>query len=363
MATPLLTLQDIVVQYGTTSALRIPSLDVYEGEILAIIGPNGAGKSTLLRIMGLLQQATHGTVCFRGEAITRDQVLAVRRRMASVFQEPLLLNRTVYDNAALGLKLRGDKRRFITHRVAPWLERLGIADLRHRAARSLSGGEAQRTSLVRAMALEPELLLLDEPFAALDPPSREALLLDLESILRETGMTTVFVTHERSEALLLGDRVAVMFGGEIAQQGTPWHVFSHPATEAIARFVGADINLPGVVETAHDGMVEIATPVGLIEVPAQLPSGARVTLCLRPEDLTLSRADQTPLPSSARNTLRGVITRITPWGGQARVTIDCGLPLIAMLTRRSVEALGLTPGQEAVVSFKASAVHVIRHHH
>jgi tungstate transport system ATP-binding protein len=144
MAQALLTLQDILVQYGQLAALRLATLTVDAGEILAVIGPNGAGKSTLLRVMGLLQRPTRGTVCFQAQPVTRNNVLACRRRMASVLQEPLLLNATVYDNAALGLKLRGLGRRTIAQRVGHWLERLGIAHLRQRSARSLSGGEAQR---------------------------------------------------------------------------------------------------------------------------------------------------------------------------------------------------------------------------
>jgi tungstate transport system ATP-binding protein len=335
-------------------------LTLPEGDILAIIGPNGAGKSTLLRVIGLLQRPTHGTISFHGRPVTRWQAFALRRRMASVFQEPLLLNASVYDNAALGLKLRSVDRRTTQQRVSHWLERLGIAHLSQRTARSLSGGEAQRTSLVRALAVKPDLLLLDEPFAALDPPSREALLLDLERILRETRMTTVFVTHDRHEALTLGDRVAVLFEGTVVQTGTPWEVFSRPETETVARFVGADIILPGTVMAAVQGITHVTTPVGNIEVPAELPPGARLTLCLRPEDITLHRAAQPPPPLQAWNLLTGTVVTLTPWGTQMRVTIDCGAPLTALVTRRTLAELALVPGCPVLVTFKASAVHVIQ---
>jgi tungstate transport system ATP-binding protein len=362
MATPVLALQDICVQYSKVPALQLHALAVEAGEILAIMGPNGAGKSTLLRIMGLLQRPTRGRVFFCGCLVTRRQMLRVRRRLASVLQEPLLLKASVYDNAALGLTLRGVDRRTIERQVTPWLERFGIAHLRQRPVHSLSGGEAQRTSLVRALVLAPKLLLLDEPFAALDPPSREALLLDLERILRETGITTVFVTHERHDALTLGDRVVVVFGGALVQLGTPWEVFSRPATEDIAHFVGADINLPGTVQAVQQGIVQVTTPIGTVEAPATLPPGSRVTLCLRPEDLILHRASQAPPASSARNLVSGTIAKITPWGVQARVLIDSGMPLTALVTWRSLDELGLQPGQEVLVAFKASAVHVIHHH-
>jgi tungstate transport system ATP-binding protein len=326
------------------------------------MGPNGAGKSTLLRIMGLLQRPTRGQVFFRGTLVTRRQTLMIRRRLASALQEPLLLNASVYDNAALGLTLRGIDRRTAARQVDPWLERFGIAHLRQRPVHSLSGGEAQRTSLARALALAPEVLFIDEPFAALDPPSRETLLLDLERILRDTGITTVFVTHERHEALTLGDRVAVLFDGHLVQLGTPWEVFAHPATEDIARFVGADINLPGTVQAVEQGLIQVTTPIGTVEAPADLPLGSRVTLCLRPEDLILYRASQVPLPSSARNLVLGTIAKITPWGVQARVQIDSGMPLTALVTRRSITDLDLQPGQQVLVAFKASTVHVLHHH-
>ena len=237
MAEALLALREILVRYGGATVLQVAALSVRPGEILAIIGPNGAGKSTLLRVMGLLERPTEGRVYFREQEIDQKDSLGVRRRMASVFQEPLLLNASVYENAALGLKLRGLNHRDVEQKVRPWLERLGVVHLAGRQARSLSGGEAQRTSLARAFALDPELLLLDEPFSALDPPTREELLLDLETILRETGITTVFVTHDRNEAFMLGDRVAVLIGGELLQVGAANDVFAQPVNQEVARFV------------------------------------------------------------------------------------------------------------------------------
>lgn len=361
MAQALLTLQDVLVRYGKAPILRISSLALHPKEVLAIIGPNGAGKSTLLRVIGLLERPTSGRVYFQDREVTRANALPLRRHMASVFQEPLLLNASVYDNAALGLKLRGQDRRSIERRVRPWLERLGIAHLVRRPARSLSGGEAQRTSLVRALALDPELLLLDEPFSALDPPTREGLLLDLQTILGETGITTIFVTHERSEAFMLGDRVAVLMRGELLQIGPAAQIFARPATEEVARFVGLDTKIPAAVEAVNPGLARVRFEGGDAEVVGDFQSGERVFLCLRPEDITLSPAGEEETRSSARNRLLGKVVKITPWGAHYRVAVDCGGScLVAFITRPSFLDLGLREEDGVVASFKASAVHVIK---
>lgn len=361
MAEALLTLEDILVQNGDVPILEVPSLEVHAGEVLAVIGPNGAGKSTLLRVMGLLEQPARGRVLFQGQQVNRENALALRRRMATVFQEPLLLNATVYENAALGLKLRDLDRRTAEARVRPWLERLGIAHLADRPARSLSGGEAQRTSLVRALALDPDLLLLDEPFSALDPPTREGLLLDLETILRNTGITTVFVTHERSEASILGDRVAVLMEGKLRQVGPASEVFTQPVTEEVAQFVGVETSIAGVVETAGDGLSQVHFDGGTVDVVGDLQPGERVLLCLRPEDIALAPPGAEGLRSSARNRLLGTVVKVTPWGPLYRVVVNCdGTQLVALITRPSFLDLGLVEEKEVVASFKATAVHVIR---
>lgn len=247
MAETLLTLRDIKVQYGNRIVLQIPALDLIAGEVLAILGPNGAGKTTLLRVMGLLLRPTTGKIFFLKEEVRGTNMRFLRRRMASVFQEPLLLDTTVYDNVALGLKLRGLPRRDVERRVQPWLERLGIAPVTHRSARSLSGGEAQRASLARALVLEPDILLLDEPFSSLDQSTREALMGDLQRIFEITGVTTVFVTHERQEALTLSNRLGILSGSKILQLDGTLEVFRHPKNEEVAKIVGRRYSCAGVV--------------------------------------------------------------------------------------------------------------------
>jgi tungstate transport system ATP-binding protein len=361
MAEALLSLHDIRVRYDQLTVLELSSLAVCTGEVLAVIGPNGAGKSTLLRIMGLLHQPTEGKVCFRGNPVARNDGLSIRRRMASVFHEPLLLNSSVYENATLGLKLRGLDRRSIDQRIRPWLERLRIAHLADRRARVLSGGEAQRTSLARALALQPELLLLDEPFSSLDPPAREDLLMDLETILREAAVTTVFVTHDRDEAFMLADRIAVLIDGRLLQVGGTADVFSQPINEEVARFVGVDTKISAVVEKVSEGLAEVSFNGGSAKVAGDLRPGERLILCLRPEDITLSLDRGQDSESSARNRLSAKVVKIAPWGSHYRVGLECsGTRLAALITRPSLLELGLREGGDVVASFKASAVHVIR---
>jgi len=354
-----LAVRDVLVHRGAHTILSVPHLEVRVGEVLAVVGPNGAGKSTLLQVMALLEQPAAGDVFFDGRRVEGDR-LPYRRRMAVLFQEPLLLDTSVEKNVRSGLSLRGLPRGEQAQRTAYWLERLGIAHLARRPARSLSGGEAQRVSLARALALEPEVLLLDEPFAALDPSIRESFLNDLEGILREGRLTTVFVTHDRTEALRLGERVAVMMDGSIRQVGTAAEVFATPVDEEVAAFVGVETIVRGRVQSLADGLATI--DVGGAAVQAMVPSldsGGEVLVCLRPEDVVLEPAGLDSHPTSARNHLRGTVRRITTIGGQVRVVLDCGFTLVALITKQSLEEMSLGAGDEVVASFKATAAHVI----
>jgi tungstate transport system ATP-binding protein len=358
VAETLLTLRDVLVNYGNLVALQIAALDLHRREMLAIIGPNGSGKSTLLRVIGLLQRPTTGTVLFRGEHAFDGNSLQLRRRIATVFQEPLLLNATVYENAALGLTLRGVASSEISRRLEPWLERLGIAHLRRRPVRSLSGGEAQRTSLVRALVLEPEILLLDEPFAALDPTSREALLRDFQPIIKNSGMTTVFVTHDRDEAFSLSGRVGVLHQGRLLQIGAHEDVFRHPASEAAAEIVGVDNRLSGVVEDCKDELTILRVNQYELRVHGRFRKGAKVIVCLRPEDVVLSRGSG---ESSNSNRLSGKITAVSTGVMHKRITLDCGgIQVVALMNRKEcLLGLGIAEGDEVTATFSSAAPHVI----
>jgi len=357
-AAPLLEVDDLLVLRGGRTVLEVQHFDLAEGETLAVIGPNGAGKSTLLLLLARLLSAERGRLLFRSQPVQDAGELAYRRKIGLVLQDPLLLDMTVFDNVAAGLRYRKTPRAHIAPRVDAWLERLGVAHLRNRPARSLSGGEAQRTSLARAFALQPELLLLDEPFSALDAPTRLRLLEDFQALLTSTRQTTVFVTHDLDEALLLGQRVAVLLGGQIRQVGTPEEVFNTPADPDVAHFVGIETVIAGRVVSNREGQVIVEAGSAQLEAVGELATGRNVLLCLRPEDITLWPRDGSPL-SSARNRLSGRIQRLLPQGPLVRVVVDCGFPLVALITRASARDMELEEGQPVTAAFKASAVHLI----
>ncbi len=354
--TPKLSVRDLVVRHGARTLLDVPSLDIQPREVLTIIGPNGAGKTTLLLHLALLERPQHGEILYHGGS-TRRRELELRRRMAVVFQEPLLLDRSVEANVETGLRLRGIPRAERQARTQRWLTRFGVATLARRTSRALSGGEAQRVSLARAFALEPDVLLLDEPFSALDQPTRAAITNDLAAALRETHVTAVIVTHDHDEGARLGDRIAVLIDGRIRQIGTPASVIGAPAHEDVAAFVGAANIIPARVTSTSDGLLTLTAGAHVIEAVSE-GGFEQALVCLRPEDISISVGTE-HLAGSARNKIPGRITRIIPSGADARIEIDCGIPLIARVTRRSLDELGLEPGAPVVASFKATAIHLI----
>jgi tungstate transport system ATP-binding protein len=379
-AVPVVEVQDLEVVRGGRPIVAVDHLSVASGETLAVVGPNGAGKTTLLLALAGLLRPHSGRLLFRGSPVGRGQELAYRRRLGLVMPDPLLLDATVFANVALGLRFRGTPTRRIEEQVTEWLGRLRIGHLRDRHARGLSSGEAQRVSLARALVLEPVLLLLDEPFASVDAATRIQLVEDLAELLEANRVTCVVVTHDLDEAARLGDRMAVILGGRIRQVGPPEAVMASPADEEVAAFVGVETRVRGVVTAVEHGIVVVDVEGQPVEVTAPAEAGVPgafgggppagtakgfhpsrpVLFCLRPGDVTLW-VDGGPAPgaSSARNRLRGRIARVTPQGSTVRVTVDCGFPLVALVTRASADEMGLAESTEVTAVFKASAAHLI----
>jgi len=356
--------RNLAVTRGDARILDIPALEIKEGEVLSIIGSNGAGKTTLLQTLLYLARPFAGEVFFRGKKVGRDwPVLAYRRALAMVFQEPLLFDTTIFENVASGLKLRGLSRRTISDTVDHYLRLFGIVHLKDRSARYLSGGEAQRTSLARAFATRPEVLFLDEPFASLDPASREPLVDDVQNLLRQTKTTAVFVTHDLMEALRLSDRIGVLSQGRMRQIAPAEEVMNRPIDETVASFIGNGTVVSGqVLENRTDTFV-IKVGDREIESSGHFSPGERFSVYIRPENVTLSIPgdEKGSAPETcARNVLRGKVTDVIPLGMYQKVRLDCGFPLVSFVTLQSVEKLNLHEGREVLASFKATAVHAMR---
>ncbi|BDU70937.1 ABC transporter ATP-binding protein [Mesoterricola silvestris] len=353
--TALLRAEGIRVRRGAVTVLDLPTLELEAGGVLALIGPNGSGKSTLLKTLACLMESAEGSLAFRGETLRPE---AYRRRVTMVFQAPLLFDTTVRANLESGLKLHGVPGPERATRVAEMAARFGVDHLLDRSARNLSGGEAQRAALARAFVLRPEILFLDEPFSALDPPTREALLDDLAAVLRETRTTTIIATHDQMEALRLADRIAVLREGRVVQCGPALDVINRPVDAFVADFVGMETVLAGRVEGSGHGEFRVGTGGGAVVAAGEAPLDDEVRIGIRPENVVLTAPPGGP--TSARNRFDGTVTRIVPKGPFFKVELDCGFFLAAYVTPVSLEELALAEGSRVVATFKATAVHLLR---
>jgi len=355
----LLQAKDLEVRRGDILALVLPKFTLHAGEILGLIGPNGSGKSTLLLCLAGLLPPSQGHLAFENQILASQRDLAgYRRRVTLVFQDPLLLDTSVEANIGIGLRLRGVATLERRRRVQETAERFGIGHLLRRSARELSGGEAHRTCLARACALDPQVLLLDEPFSSLDPPTREALIQDLGRVLRETRCTAVLATHDLMEAVTLADSLAVLRQGRLVQGGPVGQVVNHPVDEFVATFVGMETLLTGQLLASEKGAFTLGIGDQQVIGTGEVTLGQELTIGVRPENVTLSLHSDGE--SSARNSFPGRVTGITSRGPFFKVELDCGFFLSAYVTARSKEELQLVEGRVLCASFKATAVHLIR---
>jgi len=326
-------------------------LAVADGEVLAVLGPNGAGKSTLLRVLAGLLPPDTGRVTVDGDVWDDDGVHVPphRRRVGMVFQDYLLFpHLTALENVAFGLRTRGVRHPEARRRAADWLARVGLADLGGSKPAQLSGGQAQRAALARALATEPALLLLDEPLAALDARTRLTVRAELRRHLAAFGGSTVLVSHDPIDAMALADRVVVVEDGRVVQEGTPAEVARRPRTDYVARLVGLSL-LPGTAEGTTvrlDGGSAVA-----VAEEAQGP----VFVAVRPESvaLYLTRPDGSP-----RNVWPARLVGATPHGTAVRCELDGEVPLVADITAPAFAELGLAPGAEVWATVKASEIAV-----
>lgn len=350
---------DLCQRRGDRDILKNINIRIKRGEVFALIGPTGSGKTTLLRLLDLIDTPDRGQLYFDGTDVTESARLRLeaRRRMAFVLQKPVVFNTTVYDNITYGLRWRGMSRSDIRIRVDRVLEMVGLTTDRKRNARTLSGGEVQMVAIARAIATEPEVLLLDEPTANLDPVSTARIENLIVSIIERHDTTIVMATHDLSQGQRLADRAGMLLDGEILQTGDWREVFNAPRSRKIADFVGVENILNGVIASNEDRVVTVDVGGNPVEALSDLPVGEEVSACIRAEEVTLALSR---LSSSARNSFTGRITRVVATGPTARIEVDCGFTLAALVTRRSAEEMALEKGKSVYATFKATAVHIIR---
>ena len=286
-------LTNIVKRFGDFTAVHKMSLDIAEGSFVTLLGPSGCGKTTTLRMIAGLLDPSEGEIAIKGKRV--NDVPIHKRNLGLVFQNYALFpHKTVADNVAFGLKYRDVGKEQMRRKVADALELVQLPDLGGRYPKELSGGQQQRIALARAIAMSPGLLLLDEPLSALDANLREDMRVELKRIQQRIGVTTVFVTHDQTEALAMSDQIIVMSKGRVEQVGAPEEVYNTPASEFVAQFLGASNLLPGRCIGVSNGEVAIEVPgFPSFAIPAarapQVLSAGPVRLVIRAEKLHLTR--------------------------------------------------------------------------
>jgi molybdate/tungstate transport system ATP-binding protein len=350
-------LDNLHVRVGTFD-LREISLEVPKGGYALIIGPTGSGKTTLLEAVAGHARLRSGRVFMHDDDVTH--LPPERRGLGFVYQQyHLFPHLSVRENIAYGIgRTRSASSRLgAADRVSELAGMLAIEPLLDRPVRGLSGGEQQRVALARALAPKPSILLLDEPFAAVDPATRQVLRRELRELHEREGITTLQVTHDFDEALRLGDLVAVLSEGRIAQSGTPEQVFRYPNSAFVARFVGTGNVIAGTVERTDEA--DGSRPFrgrftgGNLVLDVVAEREGPMHAVLRPEDIVLSLSQQS---GSARNRMQGKVVRLERLGPVTLVHLDVGRLLIASLTTQSVEDMELKAGTRVIVAFKATAI-------
>ena len=351
-----ISIHDVNKRFGSFTALDRVNLDIRSGELVALLGPSGSGKTTLLRIIAGLEWPDIGEIRFDGEdALARS---VSERHVGFVFQHyALFRHMTIFENVAFGLRARPRRQRpneqEIQKRVGDLLDLVQLSGLADRYPSQLSGGQRQRIALARALAVEPRVLLLDEPFGALDAKVRKELRRWLRNLHEEIQVTSVFVTHDQEEALEVADRVVVLDKGRIEQTGTPAQVYEQPANAFVHEFIGDSVSLPVVVE---GGKVRFGGQV--LDIDRQGVADGAAALFIRPYDVAL-------LPEPWQAALQGRVTRVHGLGGSRRVevsvTADGASHLVEVDAPRSLkvetgQAVGLQPNAYHIFRNGSSAV-------
>jgi putative spermidine/putrescine transport system ATP-binding protein len=349
-----LRLEDISHRFGDVLAVRDINLDIAGGELVALLGPSGCGKSTLLRIVSGFIRQSGGRVLFDGEPV--DHLPPSRRGAGIVFQNYALFpHMTVAENVAYGLEAQKWPRRRIAPRVAEMLALVHMSEFAARKPRQLSGGQQQRVALARCLATDPKVLLLDEPFGALDKNLRLDMQIEVKRLQREYGITTILVTHDQEEALSMADRIAVMARGSIEQVSSPTEIYDRPRTLFVNQFVGSANVVAGELMRAQDGVAAVRVPGGAVlkvEETAQLAAGAPVLVSVRPEQLRLEAA-----PGEGR--IAGVVKAVMPLGPHVVYEVETQSGTSFKVSEPRAPATPLRrPGESVHVAASAAACRV-----
>lgn len=319
MASTSVRIDTVTKRYGDSVAVDGVSLDIAQGEFFTLLGSSGCGKTTLLRIIAGFLKQTSGRILFGDSCI--DDLAPQHRNTGMVFQSYAIFpHLSVVDNIAYGLRARGLKAAEVKQKVDTYLALTRLSHLGHRKPRELSGGQQQRVVLARAMVIEPDVLLMDEPLSNLDTEMRMHLRTEIRALQRKIGVTTIYVTHDQEEALLMSDRIAVMRGGRLEQVASPHDIYNKPSTRFVASFIGENNFLPAVHRGhAEPGHVRIELPGGQFtaKLRGEMPGGA-MDAAFRPQDIELR-----PLDGDGDG-LIGTLTDIQFLGGTVRYAIDLG---------------------------------------
>ena len=341
-------------EYGK-KVLNDISFGVEYGEIFALIGPNGAGKTTLLRILDLLDEPSSGTVWFQGVKVNYSaDRLPLRRRIGMVFQQTVLFNTSIFKNIAYSLKVRGEDDRNVEKRVKGALKLVQLDGFENKNALKLSGGEAQRVALAQALIIEPELLLLDEPTANLDPRNVSIVEEALSWTNRENKTTIIMATHNMFQAETLANRVALLLEGRIEKIGKIQEIFTLPS-KTLTKFARLENVFSGVSRFTEEGTSIINVGEDM-QIEAAVEKSGNVTVFVRPEDIILSKD---LIVSSARNTFKGRIVGVSDFGSIVKIRIDAGKQFVVQITKRSFDEMQLNVGSDVFMAFKASSVHLV----
>jgi spermidine/putrescine ABC transporter ATP-binding subunit len=334
-ARPAVELKHVTLAYGAFLAVKDVSLAVGKGSFVTLLGPSGCGKTTILRAIAGLVHPTRGDIAIAGRSMAHIPIH--RRNIGLVFQNYALFpHKTVFDNIGFGLKYRNVEKTLIGRKVARALEMVRLSGVEKKLPSELSGGQQQRIALARAIVVEPDVLLLDEPLSALDANLRDEMRTELKMIQREVGITTIFVTHDQHEALAMSDRIVVMNHGLVEQEGTPEEVYRQPASRFVASFLGQSNMLSGRVASSEGEMAKVALDGGaelLVKTSAAVKAGAPVTVLVRAQSVEVGTENRKEGP----NLIKGRVMAASYLGSTASYRVKVGrmeLEAINMIDRR-----------------------------